>query len=390
MDIESILTEEALRRSEFPIVDAGAFFAHAGVAPLPRVAVEAMNEFTRRATLGAQENPWSWGWVARARSSAATLLGCTADEISLLGPTSLGLSLVANGLPWEPGDEVVYYSDDYPANVYPWSQLTDRGVKPVALQPQHPGAITWDLVESAITERTRLVALASCHFLSGYRIDVDTIGRNLHERGILFCLDAIQTLGAFPTSVEHVDFLSADSHKWMLGPAGAGILYVDAHRAGLLKPTLLGSWNVVSPEFVAQDTILYERGGRRYEPGMLNLPGIIGMAAALELLLDFGVPAIAERILELRRFFLDTVRSHGYRLYTEDCDLDPATPDSARSGIMSLTHPSRDMAELAAKLQDANIIVSLRQNRKGEQFVRFSPHFYNTHDELERAAQLMR
>ncbi|HOF42034.1 MAG TPA: aminotransferase class V-fold PLP-dependent enzyme [Candidatus Hydrogenedentes bacterium] len=299
------------------------------------------------------------------------------------------MNLVAAGLPWRPGDEVVYYPDDYPANVYPWAALSARGVKPVALRPDVPGVITWDLIASALTERTRLVSLATAHFLTGFRIDIDTIGRNLHQRGILFCLDAIQTLGAFPLNVEHVDFLCADSHKWLLGPAGAGILYVSRDRFDTLQPALLGSWNVVSPNFIAQDSIAFYGGARRYEPGILNLPGIVGMAASLELLLSVGVDAIAERILHLRRGLLERLRALGYR-HCLDMNSWPAeTAEADLSGIITVTHPEKDMAEVAHRLQTADIVVSLRYNRAGDAFLRFSPHFYNTEAELEHVAGVL-
>src|SRR5690606_10288744 len=143
--------------------------------------------------------PEAWRAVNETRVVAARLLGAQAQEIALLGPTSLGLSLVASGLDWRPGDEVVCYPDDYPANVYPWTDLERHGIVVRRLQPAEPGAITPELVEAALTPRTRLVALASCHSLSGFRLEVDSIGRLLRARGVLFCLDAIQTLGAFET-----------------------------------------------------------------------------------------------------------------------------------------------------------------------------------------------
>lgn len=388
--LNDILSDEMLRTRTFPTTEECIFLGHAGVGPLPRVAADAMREFIDHAERHEQENAWTNAKVAAARETAGKLIGGTAEEITLLGPTSVGLSLVANGLAWESGDEVVYYQDDYPANVYPWTSLANRGVKPVHVKTEHPGVITWEHVEAALSERTRLVALASCNFLSGYRIDVNTIGRNLHERGILFSLDAIQTLGAYSTTVEHVDFLSADSHKWMLGPATAGIFYVDKDRRDLLTPTLIGSWNVHSPNFVAQQDISYYADGRRYEPGMLNLPGIIGMLASMELLLGFGIEAIGERLLELRRILLDAVRPLGYRLYLEDFDLDPNTSDTSRSAIISIFHPDHDMEELYGKLRREHIIVSLRKNRAGDTFIRFSPHCYNTVGEIDRVAELLR
>jgi len=324
-----------------------------------------------------------------ARKSAARLLGAEAGEIALLGPTSLGINLVAKGLTWQPGDEVLYYSEDYPANVYPWSDLERLGVKPIALQPDWPGALTWDVVEAALTERTRLVALATCHFLSGFRVRVEHIGEKLHERGILFSVDGIQTLGAFPLNVEHIDFLSADSHKWLLGPLGAGIFYVKKERQDELRPVLLGSWNVVSPGFIAQDEIRFHTSGQRYEPGALNLPGIVGMTASMDLLLDIGIEGIGARLLELRAYLLEHLRPLGFQLYLEELDQSPAMSDDHRSGIVSVQHPERDVSVLFEKLKGENVTVSLRQNREGTKFLRFSPHFYNTTDELARAIDLL-
>ena len=389
MHMRDILTDEALRRREFPVAGSGIFMAHAGVAVLPRVAADAIREFADRGSRGDQENEWAVARIHETRVRAARLIGCDASEIALLGPTALGLNLVANGLPWKAGDEVVFYMDDYPANVYPWLNLASRGVKPALLRPPHPGVITWELVESVLTERTRLVALASCHFASGFRIDVDRIGRELGRRGILFSLDGIQTIGAFPVSVEHVDFASADSHKWMLGPVGAGLFYVKASRQELLRPTLLGSWNVVSPQFIAQEDIRFHEGARRYEPGTFSVPGIVGMGASLQMLLDVGVEAIGRRILELRRDLLARVRPLGYRLYIEEWDTSAAAEDGQRSGIVTLVNDARDLRAVSKALVAAGISASLRQNRQGRLLLRFSPHFYNTTAELDRVAEVL-
>lgn len=373
------LSNEDARRAAFPVVAQQAYFGHAGVAPMCGAAARAMNAFNAAASAGCQENEATWQQVALARSAAADLLGCEASAVSLIGPTSLGLNLVAKGLAWNPGDEVVFHARDYPANVYPWRELARQGVTPVAIEPDTPGAITWELVEAALTDRTRLVALASCHYLTGYRIDIDGIGRELRARGILFCLDAIQTLGAFDTPMTHVDFLSADAHKWMIGPAGAGVFVVHPDARDHLRPALLGSWNVVSPEFVAQDTIAFEAGGRRYEPGMLNLPGICGMAAGLDLLRQVGIPAIEARLMHLRGVLVDGLAARGF------VEANPAIPRAAQCAIVTVAHPSRETAALAAALKEAGVFVSPRQDHTGKQYLRFSPHFYNTEDEIDRA-----
>ena len=377
--IPDILGDEALRQRLFPVTRQRVFLAHAGVTALPHCAAEALRWFADRASEDQQEAGEVWKRIQRTRQVAAELVGARENEIALLGPTALGLNLVADGLDWQPGDEVICYQDDYPANVYPWLKLAARGVKPVFLQPSVPGRITPELVTQSITPKTKLVALASAHFLSGYRIDVDTIGKALHARGILFCLDAIQTLGAFPLSVTEVDFFSADSHKWMLGPLGAGVLYVKEANFTKLRPTLLGSWNVQSPDFIAQDRIDFYEGARRYEPGSLNVPGILSMLSSLELLQEIGIEEVARRLLLLRRHLVPRMQELGFTLYGT-----PQPEPAQLSGIMAFRYPDGpDPARLQGLLAERKISVSHRHNRQGESLLRVTPHFYNTEAELD-------
>lgn len=371
--------DEDWRRSQFPVAARQVFLAHAAVTVLPTVAMEAMNAFNVRNATGELDfSRVLLDEMDGVRASAARLIGARPHEIALLGPTSLGLSLVALGLDWRPGDEVVCHRDDYPANVYPWADLERRGVRVIRLEPGRPGEITPELVAGALSDRTRLVALASCHFLTGYRIDIEAIGRLVRGRGALFCLDAIQTLGAFPTRVDEVDFLCADSHKWMLGPMAAGILYVAERHFETLRPSLLGAWNVRSPQFVSQDRLVFEPGARRYEPGVLNASGLLGMQASIELLLSVGIDRIAARLLEHRHRLRSGLEARGYRL------AGPAEGPAA-SGIVTVTHPDPSrIAEQIRRWQAAGIVASARQDRAGVPHARLAPHFYNTPAELER------
>jgi cysteine desulfurase/selenocysteine lyase len=385
MQLEELLDDETHRAEAFPAIRRGPFLGHAAVCPLPRVAVDALMRF---ATLGSQGNQActeSTRVVEGCRDLAAALLNVTREEIALIGPTSLGLSLVARGLDWQPGDEVVFHAEDYPANVYPWRALANVGVKPIALRPERPGVITWEVVEAALTLRTRMVSLASCHFLSGYRIDAEGIGKRLRERGVLFCVDAIQTLGAWPLDARHVDFLAADSHKWMLGPCGAGIFYVRRELQEQLAPALLGAWNVACPGYVAQEELVLHPSARRYEPGELNYPGICGMSASLEMLLGIGGEAVATRLLHLRGKLIELLRAKGYRTVLEDYEV----PDSARSAIVSVYRENTDLAATAAYLTENGVTVSQRRLASGQELIRFSPHFYNTEGELIRAVELL-
>lgn len=383
LSLPALLSDETLRQQEFPVIKDSLFLAHAGVTILPRRVARTMQDYLEQSCLHMQEYPEAWRAVNETRVVAAKLIGAKASEIALIGPTSVGLSLVANGLPWQPGDEVVSYLDDYPANVYPWSDLERHGVVLKHLKPASPGAITPELVEAALTPKTKLVALASCHFLSGYRIDIDRIGRMLRERGVLFCLDAIQTVGAFETRVDHVDFLSADSHKWMLGPMSAGIFYVREELQDMLRPSLLGSWNVRSPNFIAQEEIAFESGGRRYEPGALNIAGILGMKAGIDLIAEVGLEAISAQLLKLKARLHAGLAPQGFTF------LGPEPKSVNASGITTIQHPSRSLEDISKHLAEHHIATSLRHNRAGQPLLRFSPHFYNTEAEMDRVAKVI-
>ena len=379
----NLYPDEAQRRELFPVCQKKVFFAHAGVTVLPKCAADAVCEYTRRSSEDHQEFGDVLRDIQEARSVCAEFIGAQSDEIALLGPTSLGLSLFANGLPWQEGDEILCYHGDYPANVYPWIELRRRGVVVRYLEPETPGAITPELVEAALMPRTRLVALASAHFFTGTRIDVSAIGRLLHERGVLFSVDAIQTLGAFPLSVEYVDFLSADAHKWLLGPLAIGIVYVKKRHFELLRPTLLGAWNVVAPNFIAQDEIAFVPTAQRYEPGVLNVAGIYGMRAAIDLINGIGIDRVAARLLELKLYLLSQIEPLGFQV------LGPREGATA-SGTTTFRHPTASSAQLFQALEKAGVIASLRHDREGLDYLRFSPHFYNTEEEIDRAVEVLR
>ncbi len=384
MDLNALLRDEDLRRREFPVCAEKTFLAHAAVCPLPRVAADALHAHAHTATTsGPEDYVTALKQIRSARETCARALpGATPEEIALLGPTSLGLSLFAGGLDWQPGDEVVYYADDYPANVYPWTDLVRRGVVPRALRPDRPGEITPAVVAAALTPRTRLVALASAYFLNGYRIDVDAIGTMLGARGVLFSVDAIQTLGAFPLPVEHVDFLSADAHKWMLGPLSIGIVYVKRSRFETLRPILLGASNVRSPDFIAQEEIRFLDTAARYEPGVLNLGPILGMQASLELLQTVGAETVAARIGALVRRLAAGLGELGF---------EPTGPVQGpnASGILAVTHPRAEMSGVFQFLQENRVTASLRHDRARREYLRWSPHFYTTEEEVDRAVALV-
>jgi selenocysteine lyase/cysteine desulfurase len=384
MTVAELLANEELRHHEFPVTRDKIFLAHAGVCPLPRRVAEAVAQYARQAATSDQEMPVYVSTLEKGRNLSARLLQCQPSEISLVGPTSLALSIIAGSLRFKKHDNILIYFDDYPSNVYPWMAFAERGVQVRLINTRELGRIRPIDVMGQVDEQTRLVALASCHFLAGTRLDHQAIGKFLRERNILFCLDAIQTLGAFPTTVEHVDFLAADSHKWLLGPCAAGLMFVRKELSGGMNPSLHGWNNVVSPNFVAQEQIVFRPGPHRFEAGTHNLLGIVGMNAALELILEIGVENIAAELLRKRAWLVPALQGRGWQVLGAS-----AGPESS-SGIVTISRPDRaDLPALHGKMEEAGIFTSLRADRQGRQYIRLSPHFYNTDAELHRVLEML-
>jgi cysteine desulfurase / selenocysteine lyase len=383
MTLPEILSNEEFRQREFPVTRDKIFLGHAGVCPLPRLVTEAISNYACEASTGDQEQFIYPKLLNDGRKLAAQLIHCQPEEVAFVGPTSLALSLMASGLKFRRTDNILIYFDDYPSNVYPWMALAQQGVQVRLMNTRGLGVIRPHDVMGQVDENTRLVALASCHFISGYRIDINAIGKYLRDRGILFCLDAIQTLGAFPTTVEYVDMLAADAHKWLLGPCGAGLMYVRREIQEKLTPQIYGWHNVRCPDFVAQEQITFRPDARKYEAGTHNLLGVVGLMAAMKMISEIGVDNIARELARKRAWLVPELKAKGYAVLNGEATLESA------GGITSFFQPGKDLAALHAKLSAANILTSLRTDRKGQKYIRLSPHFYNTDAELKRVAELL-
>jgi selenocysteine lyase/cysteine desulfurase len=226
------------------------------------------------------------------------------------------------------------------------------------------------------------VALASASYCSGYRIDLEAIGALCAERGVLFSVDAIQTLGAAPVPLANVDFLSAGAQKWMLGPSGAGILFVKKSRRELLRPMIVGGWNVVSPNFIAQREVEFEQGGRKFEPGAYTHSVLAGLRAAIDLLLEAGPDEIWQRIQALTQSLSDQIKPAGFEFLS-------STEEKHRSGILTFRHPRIESGRLLDALAQNDVVVSLRFDRANRSWLRVSPHFYNTFEEMTKIADTL-
>jgi selenocysteine lyase/cysteine desulfurase len=366
----------ALRRL-FPITERYIYMNHAAVSPLPRPTWEAMmrqaERVMRHGTVKFSE--W-WEDVERTRRAVARLVNARPEEIAFLRNTSDGLSVIANGLRWQEGDNVVTAGCEFPANVYPWMRLRARGVH-LRMAPECDGRVETDDVLALVDSRTRVVAVSFVQFASGFRMDLERLGEFCRKRDILFVVDAIQGLGALAFDVErfHVDAFAADGHKWLLGPEGAAILYVSSRVVERLEPTLVGWMSVRNwrDSIVAEELtydLTYREGALRFESGTLNACGLCGLGASVELLLEVGIPKIEAHIVALGQEACERLQAKGYRVIS-------SRRPQETSGIVCVTHPRYPARALVERLQERGIIVSARLGR-----LRISPHFYNTFEEI--------
>jgi cysteine desulfurase/selenocysteine lyase len=366
-------------RDEMPVTQRWAFFDHAAVAPLTGRAQKAMTDWA--ADMAENGHVHESHWVKRVeevRRLAGQLLNADALDIAFVKNTSEGIGIVAEGFPWRPGDNMVTAAEEYPANIYPWMNLAGRGVE-VRTVPSRDGRLWIDDLRAALDPRTRLVSLSFVEFASGFRNDLDALGALCRERGIYFFVDAIQGLGVLPLDVRRtpIDFLSADGHKWLLGPEGAGIFYIRHPLLDLLHPVGVG-WNSVigCRDFSRIDFSLKPNAGR-WESGTLNVAGITALGASLELLLDIGIAAIAERVLELTDYLCERAQEIGLPVFSS------RRPED-KSGIVSLIAPGTDVRKIVRHCRENGVVINQRAGR-----LRLSPHFYNATGEVDRVLELI-
>ncbi len=368
-------------RAEFPVSRTHVFLNHAGVSPTSTRVVDAVHGFMDSMARVGRPSFDDWESLAQhCRERFARLIGCGADEVAFVRNTSHGLSLLAAGLDWRPGDRVAAAAAvEYPSNVYPWIDLDRRGIASLdAIPVDDTATVTVDAAARVLRPETRVLAVSSAQYATGAVTDLAGLGELCRERGVLLCVDGIQTVGALPLDVKRagVHFLSADSHKWMLGMMGIGAVFVDRSVVGSVHPPLVG-WRSTTDAFNF-DRVHYEllADAGRFEEGSLAYPLIAGFLAALELLEEAGIDRIAEHVGGLVDDLADRLEALG-------CATSPEPGE--RRHILTFSHPDLDGERLEEALAEASIVVSLRRGR-----IRASPHLYNTAGEMKLVAEAVR
>ncbi|MGD8588604.1 MAG: aminotransferase class V-fold PLP-dependent enzyme [Chromatiales bacterium] len=352
------------------------YLNHAAVAPWPVCTAAAVTRFAEEnRQLGATHYP-SWLEVERQlRAQLAELINIPcADDIALLKSTSEGLSTIAYGIDWHPGDNIVSIAQEFPSNRIVWESLRSQGVALRLLDldgSEHPEQ---DLI-GLCDERTRLVSVSSVQYASGLRLELSRIGTHCRDRQILFCVDAIQSLGALPFDVQSnlADFVVADAHKWLLGPEGTALFYCRAEIRERLRLHQYG-WHMVEQagDFERQDWTPAHTA-RRFECGSPNVLGIHALQASLSLILEQGVDRIGQRILANGRCIINEVEGRGFELISP-------REERRRAGILTFRVPQRDNRTLQRELMNQQVICAYRGGG-----IRFSPHFHNTASQIRQA-----
>lgn len=366
-------------RALFPIVARYAYLDHAAIAPLATPVRSTMEVFLARMTEEPFE-PAHWQrLLGQVRGRVAELLSVGPESIAFTKNTTTGLGLVAAGLDWEAGDNIVSVDREFPSNIYPWIGLKRKGVELRLYRPEQ-GRIDVKALVRLCDRRTRVLAISAVQFWSGFRTDLGDLGMALRGRDTLLVVDAIQAAGALHLDLSKtpVDFLAAGAQKWLLGPIGIGIVYLGPRMMDRLRPVTIGPESVVRDREYFEYDLTLKPDARRFEEAAPNYPGILGMGAAVNLLLRAGLPVVEETVLRLADRLREELPGRGYELV-----FTPSLP-SERSGIVSFRHPRMVPAELHARLREAGVIIAQRGD-----FLRASAHYYNSDEDLDRLLEVL-
>ncbi len=370
---------DGLRQFEFPITQRWAYLDHAAVAPLPRRSADAL-----RLWVDDQQNNGVTNWldwekkVDGLRRDLAALIHASTDEIAFVGSTTQGIGLIAEGFPWVDGDNVVTAEEEYPSNLYPWMNLKSRGVS-LRMVPSREGRVCIDDLAKAIDARTRVLTISHVEFASGFRNDLDRLAQLCQERGVALFVDAIQGLGPLTIDVEKtpIDFLCADGHKWLLGPEGAGFLYIRKSWIERLRPLGVGWHSVTSSYNAPRPEFTLKPNAQRWEGGSYIMPGLQALAASIRLFLEIGPQVVSERILDRAEAVREIARSADWTVFGSDVTAD-------QSGIVPLTKEGVDPDAFVRLAKSCGIALACRRGR-----VRISPHIYNNADDLSRLREAL-
>ena len=363
-------------REMLPIVRKRIYLDNAGLAPISIFVRDAIVRIIDARCMHGKDNMRNERTrsLLRGHRYAAELLNASEEEIALTHNTTEGLNIVAQGFPWRPGDNLLLPDNEFPANVYPWLALRQKGVE-VRRVPTRAGAFSVDDIAPMIDGRTRMLSISHVGYISGFRADLEAIGRLCHERGVRFVVDAAQSMGVLDIDVQsgHIDALASGSWKWLMGPTGVGLLFVSNGFLDELQPTYIGAGSMQAGE--GNPAVLpgpFVPGARRFEISTEATVAVAGLTAAMAQIRAVGVDRIQERVAAMVRYLRNELRHLGYEIAGDTGD------DEHLAGIVSARLPGLPLEQLRERLTANQITCGAWHG-----YVRFAPHYYNTWEELE-------
>ncbi|HSW55883.1 MAG TPA: aminotransferase class V-fold PLP-dependent enzyme [Ignavibacteriaceae bacterium] len=360
-------------RSYFPYLkNEILYFNHASTGPITTKVKERIELFLKERSEEKIDDYYAFKDVAdETKEMIGEMINCSGDRIAFLDNTTNGIIWLAQGIDWKEGDRIILNDVEFPANVYPFLQLKEKGVE-VDIIKSTNGIVTAEEIINAIHTRTKLISISFVQFLSGYRIDLEKIGKVCKEKGIIFAVDAIQGLGAVRLDVEkfNIDFLASGTQKWLLGLQGLAFIYVRKDLQDKMKSAPIGwlavkdAWNLLDFDLTPKET------AERFQPGTLNNLGIYAFNSSMKLFNEFGFDEIEKQILSNSKYFIDKLAKIGYKSPLH------SIPERHLSGIVSFR--SENAQKIFDILSQKKIVCSLREG-----YIRFAPHFYNSKQDID-------
>lgn len=362
-------------RALFPVTERVNYLNHAAVSPPPRPTIDAIQSQLADVSENGSVNFRDWlATKERARRLVAAMLGAQPERVAFMRNTSDGISTVANGLDWRAGDNLVTFRREFPSNVYPWLRARAAFGVEIRLCEERNGRIDLDEMIGLIDAKTRIVAVSHVQFGSGFRADLERLGRAARVHDALLVVDVIQSLGVVPIDVEaeFVDVAAAAGHKWLLTPEGVGLLYLSARARERIRPTLVGWTSVPNPDDYANFEQGWNRGALAWETGTAPISLIHGLEASLKLLNEVGVVKIKTHLEMLTDHLCERLRNTAYEVVS-------SRRAGEKSQIVCIRHLNGlSSMDLYAHLKQRNIITAPRGDR-----LRIAPHLYNTIEEID-------
>jgi cysteine desulfurase/selenocysteine lyase len=347
------------------------YFNHASTGPITTKVKERIESFLKERSEEKIDDYYAFKDVAdETKVMIGEMINCSGDRIAFLDNTTNGIIWLAQGIDWKAGDRIILNDVEFPANVYPFLQLKEKGVEIDFIKSTN-GIVTTEEIIEAIQPQTRLISISFVQFLSGYRIDLEKIGKACRKKKIIFSVDAIQGLGAVRLDIEkfNIDFLASGTQKWLLGLQGLAFIYVRKELQDKMKSAPVGwlavkdAWNLLDFDITTKET------AERFQPGTLNNLGIYAFNSSMKLFKEFGFDEIEKQVLSNSKYFIDELAKIGYKSPLL------SLPEQHLSGIVSFR--TENAQKIFDILSRKKIVCSLREG-----YIRFAPHFYNTNHEI--------